>query len=111
MTDYVKKQVEFRQSKYIRNSTVLIYREDKQKIDQSEIIDLYNDLKAKIHKDSKIRIRCLGIKSWMTFHEDEFGDLNIKDIEKYFKDGVKENTKFNKFFSIELNVIQPVIKK
>ena len=87
-------------------TTMKIHRNNKHNITPTEIQMLTKNLLEKAPKNTKLRIRGLGIDSWhnlKTFDD----DLNVQDYDEYYKGKVKDTGKFTNFSQIEMVFIKP----
>ena len=87
-------------------TTMKIHKNNKNDISPKEIQILTKQLLAKAPKNTKLRIRGLGIDRWQnlkTFDD----DLNVQDYDEYYQGKVEDSGKFTNFSQLELIFIKP----
>jgi hypothetical protein len=73
-------------------------------IEVEDVKKIYNDIENGLGDNAKFMIRCLNPKQWFTLKGYSDHELELDDYEDYFRNKVKDMSKFGKFFQIELTI-------
>jgi hypothetical protein len=109
MPKYIKRLLESKDFKTVRESTIMISRKDKEWMEAEELKSYFNSLMKDAKKDNvklDVMIRVLAGTRWFTV-KGKSGGLNIKSVEEYFEGRVKDEQKFALFSQIHVTVWKP----